>query len=233
MDLDWGNQSTFLILTLIVIVVIICVTKKLSDALVIIGLISQFLIISSLMPAIHERHVKDSESDLSYDGVPLATMYAPSYTQQKFKDRDVSEHFASVPVDASFPSAGLEPEDIEAMRFTVPVGGTELTPGAGVYLPADQGNDGPILGGEFNPYQHNRIESRAEPHACNGDVSAEAYAGAPLFDADRMIVEQARWRHDPYRVANGTRRRKALIERFAEEEVAAEENSPWWGRYDF
>ena len=191
MVLEWADQTTFLVLTVIVIVAIMLLTEKMSDALTYIGLISQFLIISTLMASIHEKGAKDRGPEPDFVEIPPATMYVPFHQGFAGPDAELREPSGA----AEFPpaerstlyAAGLGPEDLEAMHFASP----------------------PPHGGEP---EHDRA--------------------APTFDGDRMVVEHARWRHDPYRVADGTRQRKALIQRFAGEEIEAEENTPWWGRWD-
>ncbi len=234
MLLPRGPQRIFMILTFIVIVAIVMLTESLSTAMIFISLISQFLIISTLSTSIGELHDKATQPSSAAISMPWFPI-SPGFTSDR-------EGFASKPLENpgvydgdSYPG-GLSPADLGQMSYDMgPI--AALPAGTGpVYSPVDMpgyglggGGDGPSLPPD-NPYQTNRLNSRAEPSACDYGPNSEA---RDSFDADRKIVEHARWRHDPHRVVAGTMRRKDLMTRYVREELDEKENEPWWGRWDY
>ena len=233
-----GRQGLFLVLTFVVMVAVIILAKDIAKALLLISLLTNFLIISSNLIMISERHHYEIDdwaqaaSGIS-SGYPLLAA-SSGFTQGPSDMRSVQgtsgtykEEFASTPHHnpAAYPG-GLEPEDIASMRLDVGAV-PSLPPGAGpAYTPTSE-SPYPAPG---NPYHLNRLESRPTAYPCHTGPAAEL---RDTHDADRKTVDHARWRHDPYRVAAGVMRRRELMDKYVREELDEEENRPWWGRWDF
>jgi hypothetical protein len=82
---------------------------------------------------------------------------------------------------------------------------------------------------EGSPYDTDRIGGPWAPGPC----AAEGVGGSvAIEDGDELLAYQGRARNDPERVWAGLRRRKALVERFAAEELDMEENKRWWGAHE-
>ena len=249
MILPRGPQRFWFVLTLVVMVVIVYLSDTLSTALLYTSLLTQFLVITTLATGIGEKHDKA----LGVDDVAVAggAVFVPSALQSFDSD---PEHFATSPVaketpfsrDVPYPG-GLSPADLAGAQYDVgPV--PDIPAGFGsVYSPAGMefaaGADGPQLP-PYNPFQLNRLASRAEPGPRTvpmheaissgfGPVGMDAANEARRnFDGDRMMVEHARWRNDGQRVAAGIMRRKAHVEKYVREELDEKENEPWWGRFE-
>lgn len=219
-----GPQRYFLVLTFIVIVAIVLLADSFSDAILAVTLLSQFLIITTLLTSIHDRHVDASDSDGGYgDGaatagagwLPPMGAGGPAFTAEP---RDGGEPFATTPARGG---GWASVDDID----------DGLLPGVSAsYAPVRSGADGPAFTAEAaatNPFQLNRVRGAAEPAPC--DYSVEA---ADVMDSDRKTVEHVRWRHDPHRVAAGVMDRKRLMDKYVREELDEEEDSQWWGRWD-
>ena len=241
-----GRQGLFLVMTFIVMVVVILLSKDATTALVLISLITNFLIISSQLTLISERH-EDDESERANRGqdgavAPDALPWVGA-TQSGFQDgtplkakclegSTLVDNFAPQPAPgpaAGYPG-GLNSTDLDDMGYSVgPV--ASLPPGTGPVYNVTGENPSPALD---NPYSLNRLETRADPTygqsgACDYGLAGEA---RNTHDADQQIAQHARWRNDPYRVAAGIMRRKDLMDKYVREELDEEEDSYWWGRWD-
>jgi hypothetical protein len=212
-----------MLLTFIIIVAIVMMSESLSDAILVISLLSQFLIISTLLSGVDERHNKNTAAT-SIPWVPAKPAFTPN-----------REGFASRPVIAPgtgiAPGGGRGPAAYPGGLDQLPIYDFGATGPAGtgaVYAPVSSGADGPPLA-PGDPFQLNRIESRAGAEPCDYGYAGEA---RNTFDADRQMVEHGRWRNDPHRVVAGVMRRKELVDKYVREELEEEENSPWWGRWD-
>jgi len=220
------TQKLFLALTFIIIVAIIYMSESLPDAMLMISLIAQFLIISTLMASVHSNKPSDHPT-VGLSWYPIA--------QFRSRDQFASRPITPVPPHIQYPG-GLDHLFTSRGGANYDFGATGPAGLGAVYTPVDErlqsrwsaGGDGPAIG-PYDPYMLNRIESRAGPAACETGYASEAYNS---FDADRQMVEHGRWRNDPARAAAVVRNRKAHVQKYVEEELQEKENEPWWGRWD-
>lgn len=254
MILPRGPQRVFFVLTLIVMLVIIQLAGSLGEALMYTSLITQFLVITTLATGVAEKHDK-ALSPAGAAVVGGAGVWYPGAYQQFDSDPEHAvEGFATSPMEFApggthmnpdlegYPG-GLEPSDLYGAGYDIGATATLPAGSGAIYSPTSgafaTGADGPALP-PYNPFQLNRLASRAEPgprttYGRDGpvpigmDLANEARSN---FDGDRMMVEHARWRNDGQRVAAGIMRRKALVEKYVREELDEKENEPWWGRHE-
>lgn len=206
-----GRQVAFLALTFLVMVAVIFLSKDLTSALLVISLLTNFLIISSQLTLISERHAmalteQAEASNVSPDLTALLTATSEGFADET-EGESLGEQSAS-----GLRQVGAPGLDSEFVRATV----------AGLEAAAAGDLNAGELGG--NLYA-----------GCAPDPALSRWDGAPRssFDADRQLTEQARWRNGlDQRVAAGRLRRKDLIDRYMGEELDAEEHKPWWGRYE-
>lgn len=233
-----GKQSFFLAITLVVILAVILLAGDVKTALLVIGLIANFFIISSQMVLISERHAAEGgASGADVAGRPAAAdsslvsnvpWFGWNGGHSGFQDK---EDFASrpVPVHPHEYPGGLGVHDMPPGDTNYQTGPFEGPPGDGaVYspAPADALAQGPY---PDNPFDLNRVDTAAQ-ETCDYGMTGES---RDTHDADRKVVDHARWRHDPYRVTAGIMRRKHLLEEYVAEELDEAENLQWWGRSEW
>ena len=248
-----SRQNLFLALTIVVVVIILLITPNLQASLLPITLITNVLIISNLLLTAEQHHRKaaggetceSDDKDPGYGAWAANTAWSPSGFQDE-PDGFASRNFYD---EALYEVAGLQAPGADlAHPLDFTVGGVAVGEGPS-YAPLGMGvaalgadhRDG-LAVPELNPFQLNRAESRAEPWGAApgapgpqcGDIGDSPYAEArAAFDGDRVVVEHAKWRNDPYRVAAGRANRQEQFDKYFREELDEEEDRPWWGRADF
>lgn len=252
-DLFGTRQGQFLMFTIVVVLIILIIAPDMRSALIPLTLISNVLIISTQTRYIEKQFdddlasdsVADSEHHAILGGQPPSPIVTAAFTNsppkvaEGFSSRDLYEDYAYGGYPGGLNPYGPDPLDGRVNDYSA----AGLAPGQGpTYAPVNvaRGSDAPrppLL----NPYQLNRVESRAEPWGsppgsapsnCQ-DIGDSVYAEArDTFDGDRKVVEYAKWRHDPYRQAAGRLRGREIMDKYFREEVDEEEDRPWWGRYD-
>lgn len=214
-----NTQHLFLAATFIIILGVIFLSPDLSSALIIISLLSNFLVISTLLVGISE---KSAGGDGAPNPAAIGVPWFPMRSGNGFAP-DKDEFVASRPWDpprqwaaspAPYPG-GLEPDDLDYSA-----GADGDVPGAGAVY---RQRGSPPRNGDAYP-------TAAPPKPLSRYDGSDSQPGT--FDADRQNVEHARWRHDPYRVADGIMRRKELMSKHVAEELAEKEDEPWWGRHE-
>ena len=195
-----GSQGLFMTLTFVIMIIIVLSTKELSSAMLLIGFITNFLIISSQLTLMGDRNtVNDSET--KYNRYRRALGESPVMVT---------------------PLPGV------VGNF---VSGDPAEPYPGAIGPAEQ-YPGPIGPAEQYPGAIDFIESPAQniKQAAGQDGACKSYSDDS--GADDFVVSQTRSRNNPERVWAGIHRRKALIDRFAGEELDEEGGTPWWGSHE-
>jgi len=246
-DLFGTRQGQFLAFTIVVVLIILVIAPDMRSALIPLTLISNVLIISTqsryidrqLDADVADRHATHSEHNVLLSGQPPTLVSGfeggGGGASEPFASRDLYADYASGGYPGGLNAYGPDPLSARVNDYSV--GG--LAPGQGpTYAPASvaPGAGAPRLP-PLNPYQLDRVESRAEPwdgpgYGCQ-DIGDSPYAEARnTMDGDRKVVEYAKWRHDPYRQAAGRLRGRELMDKYFREEVDEEEDRPWWGRYD-
>lgn len=231
-------QGRFLALTLVVMVVILFLAKNLVTAMLTIGLIANFLIISSQLSLVEERHfsrVKPPDrpgSDLISNPSPwLATSVAGGFggpTGEAGGPTGRREPFLSsattAPPGGAPPSFPAVPATDLPLKYPGAIEFDELetSPALGWTDRTDVSNDTMPRG---NPFQTSRV---AAPEAAPPCVDDDALAG--LMDLDELNTYQVRSRNVPERVWAGALRRKAHVGRYVSEELDEAEDAMWWGR---
>lgn len=218
MLLPRGSQGLYIALTLVVIIVIINLAPDPNRALLLISLIVSFLIISTQLTIMRNQDQRcpgDDADDMD----------------------DIDDHFAERPAaGAHFPHGN----PIPGVTGEYP-GGLDAATLANIGYQFGAGDASPAVGPAYtpttpdptpfphNPYQLNRVQTRAERLGDDG-MASEA---RNTHDADRKVVTHARWRHDPYRVAAGVMRKKDQMQRYIGEELDEVEHREWWGNADY
>jgi hypothetical protein len=205
-----GSQGLFLALTFVIMIIIVLSTKELSSAMLLIGFITNFLIISSQLTLMGDRNtVNDSET--KYNRYRRALGESPVMVTPL---PGVVGNFVGGAPAEQYPGA-IGP----AEQYPGPIGPAEQYPGA--IGPAEQ-----------YPGAIDFIESPAQniKQAAGRDGACKSYSDDS--GADDFVVSQTRSRNNPERVWAGIHRRKALIDRFAGEELDEEGGTPWWGSHE-
>ncbi len=208
-------QGLFLALTLVVMIIIVLVTKDLTAAILIIGLATNYLIISTQLTALGRQQ--------------KARAPPPAAEPENFWPAPG----AGAPyTGTTAATGGGGPWRGVRAPYRGAIAGDPDAGGPGVHAAAARGHpdrtaretDSVPVG---NPHDLDRIGSPAAAAPCVDDEAA----GGPL-DGDELLAVQARSRNDDTRVRAGTIRRKAFMERFLTEELEEEEDSRWWGRHE-
>jgi hypothetical protein len=224
-------QVLFLALTLIVMIVIILTAKDLITALIIIGLIANFFIISSQLTLLSDRHmdpIRDSSLSVMVNPDPGVISHSGMISQP-----DKKEGFTmatTAPPGAGPPSFPNIPKTSEA--------GMDRYPGAIEFGKTNVGDEAPALGHVDweasdrdgvpvgNPFDPNRV---ASPQAASPCVDDDAIQ---IYDGDELNTYQVRSRNQPERVWAGIYRRKAMMDKYLREELDESENTRWWGAHE-
>ena len=251
----FGYQGFFLVLTLIVMVVIVFLSKSLTNSILVIGLVANFLIISSQLTLMGDRHVEDMRgrqagTDPSSVRLGKSVMVNPGPWAVTAAAAPVGRFTATPPEpeplgrkEGFLPAATTAPPGGSAPWFVnVPAsdplprvrGGTPAPPYPGAiefdYLetaPALGYSDRQAAAAETTPYGNPFADGRvSDPQAAPPCVDDDALQ---YFDCDEQNTYQARARNDPERVWAGIYRRKALVSRYVAEELEEAEQSRWWG----
>lgn len=235
----FSDQNFYLALTLVVMIVIILVTGELATAVLLIGLIANYFIISSqlvLLRAWREAEKQQTSSlDSSEIGQGLATsvMVNPAglagfgaRTAEPFTSTTTAPPGAGPPafprVPASAAVAGDYPGAIDFGKTGAAVAGDRAL--ALGHVDWDAAAKDSVA--EGNPLDLDRV---ANPQAAAPCVDDDAIA---IYDGDELLAYQARSRNDPERVWAGIYRRKGLVDRYVREELDETEDTQWWGRHE-
>lgn len=203
-----GYQGLFLALTLVVMIIIIITTKDLPTAIIVIGLITNFLIISSQLTLMGDRHVAIEEN------------------ARGAKRRINRGLAASVTTGSPSPGAMLAEGFEDDPTDNTPAGGTDqfadapLAAGAGLEDDSD-----PLVDFDGRPSKQAGDAPETRDLGYDNDTNG-------LFDADEAAAYQVRSRNVPERVWSVGPRRRAFVEKYTREELDNEENKAWWGRHE-
>jgi hypothetical protein len=248
-----GYHGFFLALTLVVMIVIVLTTKELTTAILLIGLITNFLIISSQLTLLGDRHVathgggncSQTDRDLansvmvnftpggdyaaeggkhSGDGHrPLASLDSLEGAQEGFTSATTALPGAGPPTMPVVPETPAVAGYPGAINFGKTISGSDQAPALGHVDWDEEARAGVPEG---NPYSQGRVSS---PQAAGPCVDDDAVA---IYDGDELMAYHGRARNDPERVWVGITRRKALVSRFVKEELDETESSVWWGNHE-
>lgn len=255
-----GYQGFFLALTLVVMIVIILSAESLTVAIVMIGLITQFLIISSQLTLLGDRHVAVSEGGRARAGRALdnAVMVLPAPAAalvEGFTGATTAPPGAGPPAWARIPVGDRDEGESRGEGGDGDKsggGGRDKSDGgagegaAEEYRGAiDFGGEGAETGDQAPALGHSDWDAAARADVPEGNPFdpgrvARPQAAAPcedddafaIHDADELVTYQNRSRNVPERVWAGIYRRKALVERYVREELDERENSQWWGAHE-
>lgn len=240
-----GYQGFFLALTLVVMVVIATLSKDLVTAILLISLIANFLIISSQLTLLADRHTRNSGSggdeddrDLAASAVsPPGLLLVSGLSERMAPPSALLDSLTGAP-GPSAPGPLLA--SLAEGRGAAPQAAGAAYPGAidfGGEGPtasdqalavghADWGEEGLARRPEGNPHPWGRVST---PQAAPPCVDDDAVA---VLDGDELMAYHGRARNDPERVWAGARRRKGLVARYVQEELDEKENSVWWGAHE-
>jgi hypothetical protein len=239
-----GGSSAFLALTFVVILVIALLAPDLMTAVLLIGLIANFFIISTQMSLLHDRaaacgpaasveeraraalaSMVNPPSGVWSSGGGFSPRSRPDSAREAFTGATTAPPGAGAPAFPNVPRTtpgSAPPEYPGAIDF----GGTDY-PVVGDEAPAlghaDWAEASRVSVPAGNPYDLDRISS---PQAAPPCIDDDALA---LYDGDELTAYQVRSRNEPERVWAGIYRRKALVDRYVGEELDERENSRWWG----
>jgi hypothetical protein len=215
-----GKQSGFFVLTFILIVAIVCLSDTVEHALIMVGLLTNVLIITAYTTELYKQHTEESSKTRAHPEQSSGPMGLPpartAYTNGQAPlppNGDDGGDGAAVP----YPG-GLAPEELAGLLHA-----RKDVTGA-VYPTTDTFQRAPAFG---NPHNMSSLQHPEEPPACAGGEAGNAY---DVLDADEQQISQARSRNDPYRAAAGALRRKDLVDRYLTSELDEEEHRYWWGR---
>jgi len=220
-----GYQGLFLALTLVVMMIIILSTKDIATAIIVIGLITNFLIISSQLTLMGDRHVKITEKTSKDLATSVMVNPDPSLLVSLRPGAEAFTTATTAPPGAGPPAFPVVPDTHMSTQY----------PGA---IDFGDGDEAPALGHvdwdaadrdnvpEGNPFDLDRIQS---PQAAAPCIDDDAIA---IYDGDELNTYHARARNDPERVWAGIYRRKALVDQYVREELDEQENSQWWGNHE-
>ena len=201
-----GYEGLFLVITIIVILVVLLTVKNFTLAILIVGLITNFVIISTHLTLMGDRHAEMAR--IKKDSFTTATTALPG---------GASPSFTNIPADEPGTDDIAYPGSIEEF------GEYETYPELGHTDWRTTARDDVPYG---NPFSTHRI---ASPQAAGPDD--DDYAVVAL-DGDEAITVQARSRNDPTRAWAGSLRQKSLIGRYVSEELDERENCRWWGQHE-
>lgn len=222
-------QILYMALTFIVFVIIVLTAQSFSDALMMISLLSQFLIVSTLLTSVHESTDATDLAATNVTWLPARGSFEPD--REGFTGRPLITPGTGISADAGR-GAAVYPGGLHDIQSLVHDYGAVGPAGTGaVYSPMQaaatpSGADRPR---EASVGPMRSFETRPAPAPCDYGYAAES---RNTFDADRQMVEHGRWRNDPHRVVAGVMRRKEAIDRYVREELDEKEHEPWWGRWD-
>lgn len=211
-------QDFFLALTLVIMVIIIIISRDISTALLLMGILTNYLVISAQLTMMKKRKMQAMTGKHKHT---LGGFGADRLTETGFEPREkfISETAAipSVPIHDQFEHTVLVQPPYE--------GAIEVSDTDDPFLS--------YLG--HTEKSHHEVAPVGNPYNMN---SAKEYVSAPLcmrpdeavdvLDADEKLAIRARSRSDVYKESAGIQRRKALIARMVSEEVKANEKRDWW-----
>jgi len=216
-----GYQGLFLALTLVVIITIVLTVPNLTVAVVVIGHITNFLIISSQLTFLGDRLAISHKKD--HDQI-LARIHHDLGSSPLSGDRDV--------VCCRATPSGAETAALETEPFGFLSHGS---PGRGYPGAIDFGAADPP-GDTDEALAHTGWTADDEA----GNPYGSGWAALPCVgsdaavscDGDELNAYQVRSRNSPERVWAGVYRRKSLIDRYVREELDERENAQWWGAHE-
>jgi hypothetical protein len=198
-----GYQEGFLALTFAVIVIIVLVSKKLTRAVVIVSLLTNFLIISTQLTLISEKSNilgKNSSGKSSGESSGKSSGKTPKTVANALAPKTVASAPKTV---ASAPKTVASAAQQVSQEQKTPRYPGAINLGSGFV-------------GDIGPH--------AEPF--EDDFIIES------LDDGELMAQQSLSRNDPERALAGITNRKALVERFMGEELDEAEDERWWGRHE-
>lgn len=227
-----GYPGFFLALTLVVMIIVILTAQNLTAALLIIGLITNFLIISSQLTLLGDRHTAAESPADARDSVmvtpdpgliaSLKAGFEPGKRREAFTMATTAPPGAGAPAFPNIPETQAASGYPGAIDFGETNEGDEAL-ALGHVDWSEAARDGVPVG---NPFSTSRV---ASPQAAEPCIDDDAIA---MFDGDELVTYQARSRNKPERVWAGIYRRKALMDRYVREELDERENTVWWGAHE-
>lgn len=229
-----GYQGLFLALTLIVMIIVLLTAKDLTTAILVIGLVTNYLIISSQLTFLGDRHTKHQKKGLNGGAAsavatnPPPALFAPTGSYESFTTATTAPPGAGPPDVVSMPETHAEvsyPGSIDFGNLGDEDGGiaSDEAPALGHTDWTTADRDGAPEG---NPFSTNRVSA---PQSASPCVDDDALA---FYDGDELNTYHVRARNDPERVWAGIYRRKALVSNYISEELDERENSQWWGNHE-
>lgn len=256
-----GYQGFFLALTLVVMMVILLTTQNLTTAVLVIGLITNFLIISSQLTLLGDRHTLEGASKLEDANMQLSRSVMVNPPPSALLDGagfvpvaegmvdgpGGDEHAGHPRAKESFTMATTAPPGAGPPAFpNIPDTSAVGTVGPEYPGAIDFGETGrPVVGDEapalgFVDWDASARDNVPQGNPFDTDRIANPQAAPPcvdddalaLFDGDELNAYQVRSRNNPERVWAGIYRRSALMDRYVREELDERENTRWWGNHE-
>lgn len=209
------TQDKFIVLTFILIVIIILVSRTLQEAVLLVTMVTGFVITSTYINNIG-RGLPTGSAPVDAGGVVAATG-EPLVSTFVGEPADVIGKGAT---HSEWPGGLSDFEMQGIIRSSAP----DINETYTYDLPPLDEKRGPF----GNPFDLNNIKTPGQ-HSMAGGAFDEARVA---IDGDERLAMQGRFRNDPYRVAAGIMRRKDIVDRNVREELDREEDSRWWGRWD-
>ncbi|MDF1728292.1 MAG: hypothetical protein P1U53_11150 [Sulfitobacter sp.] len=229
------TQDKFIVLTFILIVVIILLSRTLQEAVLLVTMVTGFVITATYINNIG-RGLPKGRAPVAPGGggaAPPTGKARPGPGPPVdaggvvAATAPVMSTFVGAPADGGDSQAGgdwpggLSDSEMQGiLRSSAPDTNETYTYG----LPPLDEKRGPF----GNPFDLNNVYTPGQHSMADGTFDEARVA----LDGDERLAMQGRFRNDPYRVAAGIMRRKDLVDRNVREELDREEDSRWWGRWD-
>ena len=193
------NQEIFLGITFVVIIIIMILVKDKIMAILIVGLVANFLAISSQLILINDRHLRNQSEKNGFENANSDTLDPPTVIP---RDPLVIEQFNNK-YDLYRDSCNTRPGESNLNRSP---------------------NDGGIKGLEVYDSYEGKIDTLPSKNILSKIIDKNNIG----YDADARSVREKIIRDDNDRVNPVSSNRK-LISKYIIPEVINEEMKPWWG----
>jgi hypothetical protein len=257
-----GYQGIFLALTLVVMLVVILMSRDLTTSILIIGLITNFLIISSQLTLIGDRHFEDRRKELDPSSLSDSPAFDASSAVSGGQDTIAAlgtfevgrsrDRFTATTTPAPGPApislVGSMPQPEPNLTPVYPgaIDDDVAFPGApgGSATDASRGDEtqydtAAALGHRDLRAGDNAAMPRGNPFQTSR--IKPTIAASPCnddeaivaLDGDEAMAVQGYSRNDPTRVEAGIFRRKSMMKRYVNEELDEAQDSRWWGLHEW
>jgi len=209
------RQRYFLVLSLVVIVAVVMLAPNLTTAVIIVGLMTNFLFMSTQLMQLsnqHQRTLGEPGGGRPDPNVGISAGFRDE--PEGFGNYGAAAHsrMGAAPYQGAVTLKPFGPDAGDVGPYRAPMY-TEAPESGGTPIPIQDRYNLDRIGGDSrqNPCEHPAVD---------------------VFDADERNVHLVREKNDAHRVVAGGMRRKDQLSRYLKEELDEEENSHWWGQWD-